>query len=318
MSRGSGYQMSPSKGGQPQQFRSQPPMRRQPAQPQFSMQKPVQSSPSIGSKGGSSSFGGPAYQQPGQFGGQIYNRPSPSMGGKGGQVGIYPMPSYTRPYVPPSYGMSTFSPGMFSGYGGIRPYNPPASSPGIEQTMTSPEPTPATSNVPPPEKTYISDPIQNTGPTAQTSTPTMSDPYPMSNQTQIVPPLGGGIVADNYNPENARELTGLQYLMGRFANTFGQQFDPYDIQYGSGSGLGSGLGSLMGEIKSQLSGAEQMGGTGGPAQSLPRYYGSAKVAPPRPNTATELPPVSMPSTVPDLKPDFVASDRRRFMGTPYR
>jgi len=66
---------SPTKGG---------------SMPQSSYQNPFGSQayrqPSSPSKGGQPSFGGPAYQQSGQFGGQIFNRqPMPSPGGKGGQ-----------------------------------------------------------------------------------------------------------------------------------------------------------------------------------------------------------------------------------------
>lgn len=128
---------SPTKGG---------------SMPQSSYQNPFGSQnyrqPSSPSKGGQSSFGGPAYQQSGQFGGQIMNRPMQSPGGKGGQsrppleIQPYPMPSpggkggnYQRPPTPFGYGQPTFAPQQFAGYGQpsnifsfnnphYQPYNP--------------------------------------------------------------------------------------------------------------------------------------------------------------------------------------------------
>jgi len=118
----------------------------------------TQTSPS---KGGQPSFGGPAYQQPGQFGGQIMNRPMQSPGGKGGQsrppleIQPYPMPSpggkggsYQRPPTPFGYGQPTFAPQQFSGYGQpsnifsfnnphYQPYMPPTYGSG--QTGQSPD-----------------------------------------------------------------------------------------------------------------------------------------------------------------------------------
>ena len=150
---------SPSKGGvmrnqMPSSY--QPPFGGQMPMQQPSYQAPfgnqnyrTQTSPS---KGGSPSFGGPAYQQPGQFGGQVMNRPMQSPGSKGGysapmmqqpmrspgmkggqtrppvQAQPYPMPSpggkgrsYQPPPTPYGYGQTLFSPGQFSGYG--RPSN---------------------------------------------------------------------------------------------------------------------------------------------------------------------------------------------------
>jgi hypothetical protein len=128
---------SPTKGG---------------SMPQPSYQNPFGSQsyrqPSSPSKGGQPSFGGPAYQQSGQFGGQIMNRPMQSPGGKGGQsrppleIQPYPMPSpggkggsYQRPPTPLGYGQPTFAPQQFAGYGQpsnifsfnnphYQPYNP--------------------------------------------------------------------------------------------------------------------------------------------------------------------------------------------------
>lgn len=131
---------SPSKGGT---MRSQAPTSYQ--SPFGDQNYRTQTSPS---KGGQPSFGGPAYQQPGQFGGQIMNRPMQSPGGKGGQsrppleIQPYPMPSpggkggsYQRPPTPFGYGQPTFAPQQFAGYGQpsnifsfnnphYQPYNP--------------------------------------------------------------------------------------------------------------------------------------------------------------------------------------------------
>lgn len=131
---------SPSKGGV---MRSQIPTSYQsPFGRQVPMQQPSYQTPfgnqnyrtqTSPSKGGVPSFGGPAYQQPGQFGGQVMNRPMRSPGSKGGysdpvQIQPYPMPSpggkgrsYQRPPTPYGYGQTMFSPGQFSGYG--RPSN---------------------------------------------------------------------------------------------------------------------------------------------------------------------------------------------------
>jgi len=127
---------SPSKGGV---MRSQIPTSYQsPFGRQVPMQQPSYQTPfgnqnyrtqTSPSKGGVPSFGGPAYQQPGQFGGQVMNRPMRSPGSKGGysdpvQIQPYPMPSpggkgrsYQRPPTPYGYGQTMFSPGQFSGYG---------------------------------------------------------------------------------------------------------------------------------------------------------------------------------------------------------
>jgi len=144
---------SPSKGGT---MRSQAPTSYQ--SPFGNQNYRTQTSPS---KGGQPSFGGPAYQQPGQFGGQIMNRPMQSPGGKGGQsrppmsIQPYPMPSpggkggsYQRPPMPYGYGQPTFAPQQFSGYGQpsnifsfnnphYQPYMPPTYGSG--QTGQSPD-----------------------------------------------------------------------------------------------------------------------------------------------------------------------------------
>jgi len=141
---------SPSKGGT---MRSQAPTSYQ--SPFGNQNYRTQTSPS---KGGQPSFGGPAYQQPGQFGGQIMNRPMQSPGGKGGYrqpMMQQPMPSpggkggsYQRQPAPFGYGQSTFNPGQFAGYGQpsnifsfnnphYQPYMPPTYDSG--QTGQSPD-----------------------------------------------------------------------------------------------------------------------------------------------------------------------------------
>lgn len=141
---------SPSKGGT---MRSQMPTSYQ--SPFGNQNYRTQTSPS---KGGQPSFGGSAYQQPGQFGGQIMNRPMPSPGGKGGYqqpMMQQPMPSpggkggsYQRQPTPFGYGQSTFNPGQFAGYGQpsnvfsfnnphYQPYMPPTYDSG--QTGQSPD-----------------------------------------------------------------------------------------------------------------------------------------------------------------------------------
>lgn len=133
---------SPSKGGT---MRSQMPTSYQ--SPFGNQNYRTQTSPS---KGGQPSFGGSAYQQPGQFGGQIMNRPMPSPGGKGGyQQPMMQQPmrspggkggSYQRQPMPFGYGQSTFNPGQFAGYGQpsnvfsfnnphYQPYTPPPVEP---------------------------------------------------------------------------------------------------------------------------------------------------------------------------------------------
>lgn len=136
---------SPSKGGT---MRSQAPTSYQ--SPFGNQNYRTQTSPS---KGGQPSFGGPAYQQPGQFGGQIMNRPMQSPGGKGGQsrppleIQPYPMPSpggkggsYQRPPTPFGYGQPTFAPQQFSGYGqpsNIFSFNNPHYQPYMPSTYGS-------------------------------------------------------------------------------------------------------------------------------------------------------------------------------------
>lgn len=142
---------SPTKGG---------------SMPQPSYQNPFGSQdyrqPSSPSKGGQPSFGGPAYQQSGQFGGQIFNRqPMPSPGGKGGQsrppleIQPYPMPSpggkggsYQRPPTPYGYGQPTFAPQQFAGYGqpsNIFSFNNPHYQP-YSPTPIQQQPNPNTGN----------------------------------------------------------------------------------------------------------------------------------------------------------------------------
>lgn len=151
---------SPSKGG------------RMPSQ-QTSYQSPfgnqnyrTQTAP--GSKGGSPSyggqqFGGPAYQQPGQFGGQIMNRqpvgipPMPSPGGKGG--------SYNPPPMQPGYGQPTFAPQQFGGYGqpsNIFSFNNPHYQP------YQPQPMPQQGQQQPPQQGQQQPPQQGQQQPAQT------------------------------------------------------------------------------------------------------------------------------------------------------
>ena len=133
---------SPSKGGT---MRSQAPTSYQ--SPFGNQNYRTQTSPS---KGGQPSFGGPAYQQSGQFGGQIMNRPMQSPGGKGGYqqpMMQRPMPypggkggSYQRSPTPFGYGQSTFNPGQFAGYGqpsNIFSFNNPNYQPYMPQTYDS-------------------------------------------------------------------------------------------------------------------------------------------------------------------------------------
>ena len=133
---------SPSKGGT---MRSQAPTSYQ--SPFGSQSYRTQTSPS---KGGQPSFGGPAYQQPGQFGGQIMNRPMQSPGGKGGYqqpMVQRPMPypggkggGYQRPPTPFGYGQPTFAPQQFSGYGqpsNIFSFNSPHYQPYMPQVYDS-------------------------------------------------------------------------------------------------------------------------------------------------------------------------------------
>ena len=202
---------SPSKGGT---MRSQAPTSYQ--SPFGNQNYRTQTSPS---KGGQPSFGGPAYQQPGQFGGQIMNRPMQSPGGKGGYqqpMVQRPMPypggkggGYQRPPTPFGYGQPTFAPQQFSGYGQpsnifsfnnphYQPYMPPTYGSG--QTGQSPD---IGNNPMTPQPEVMAQPVDQqvavqTEPAQQQvinaippELQTRPDPYPATGYNPSMPFFGG-------------------------------------------------------------------------------------------------------------------------------
>lgn len=180
---------SPSKGGT---MRSQMPTSYQ--SPFGNQNYRTQTSPS---KGGQPSFGGSAYQQPGQFGGQIMNRPMPSPGGKGGyQQPMMQQPmlspggkggSYQRQPMPFGYGQSTFNPGQFGGYGvpsnafsfnnpNYQPYTPPPVEPPPPPPYRGDDPRTSQPEVYDPNNLIVFNPYGEGGDLEGQPRPTFPDP----------------------------------------------------------------------------------------------------------------------------------------------
>ena len=203
---------SPSKGGT---MRSQAPTSYQ--SPFGNQNYRTQTSPS---KGGQPSFDGPAYQQPGQFGGQIMNRPMQSPGGKGGQsrppmsIQPYPMPSpggkggsYQRPPMPYGYGQPTFAPQQFAGYGQpsnifsfnnphYQPYMPPTYGSG--QTGQSPD---IGNNPMTPQPEVMAQPAgQQNAVQVEPPPQQVINPIPPEPQDRIVDPKTAFTPPGGYNP----------------------------------------------------------------------------------------------------------------------
>jgi len=204
---------SPSKGGT---MRSQAPTSYR--SPFGNQNYRTQTSPS---KGGQPSFGGSAYQQPGQFGGQVFNRqPMPSPGGKGGQsrppisIQPYPMPSpggkggsYQRPPTPFGYGRPTFAPQQFAGYGqpsNIFSFNSPHYQPYMPQTYGSGQTgqSPDIGNNPmTPQPEVMAQPAGQQSAVQVEPTPQqVINPMPPGSQDRIVDPKTAFTPPGGYNP----------------------------------------------------------------------------------------------------------------------